>query len=143
MPVAADGAGARPAVEEGPPPVTANRRAFTVMVRNACFRRVEMLALRNYAALGQLDGASGWTAERWEQAAAEYFAEHDSIGIDARARSAELVAIDTSRSDGWLVTQTLLDPADFNEWVLRLRVDLEASDATGEAVVHMEDLQRL
>jgi len=36
-----------------------------VLVRNALFRRVELAALRRHDELGELDGAAGWTAERW------------------------------------------------------------------------------
>ena len=36
-------------------PVTANARAFRVLVRNAMFRRVELAALENYHELGELD----------------------------------------------------------------------------------------
>ena len=43
-------------------PVTANARAFRVLVRNAMFRRVELAALRQYEELGELDAESGWDA---------------------------------------------------------------------------------
>jgi hypothetical protein len=123
-----------------PPPVTAHTRAFTVMVRNAAFRRVELLARRDFAALGELDAVSGWDAVRWEQASAGYFAEHDSVGIGADARSAELFSIQTA-GRSWKVTQTLDDPAGYREWVLRMDVDLDQSDVTGDpsiAVTGME-----
>ena len=44
--------------DAGPPPVTANVRAFRVLVRNAMFRRVELAALRKWQELAELDGAS-------------------------------------------------------------------------------------
>src|SRR5699024_3212628 len=50
----------------GPRPVTENRRAFTVAVRNALFRRVELASRRDWSTLGQLDGEAGWDARRWE-----------------------------------------------------------------------------
>lgn len=117
-----------------PPPVTANGRAFTVMVRNAAFRRVELLARRDFAGLGDLDAGSGWDAARWAQAAAGYFAEHDSVGIDAHARSGELFGIE-AEGRTWKVTQTLDDPAGYHEWVIQFEVDLDRSDATGDACV--------
>src|SRR5688572_32126299 len=49
-----------------PRPLTGNERAFTAMVRNALFRRVELVALRRWYDLGELDSGSGWDAERWE-----------------------------------------------------------------------------
>ena len=42
-------------VDDRPPPVTANTRAFRVLVRNALFRRVELAALRRVVDLGELD----------------------------------------------------------------------------------------
>jgi superfamily II RNA helicase len=122
-----------------PPPVTANTRAFTVMVRNAAFRRVELLARRDFEALGALDAAAGWDAGRWEQAASEYFTEHESIGIGASARSSEMFAIE---ADGrrWKVTQAIDDPAGHGDWSLFLEVDLDRSDLTGEAEVTITGL---
>ena len=48
-----------------PPPVTANARAFRVLVRNELFRRVELAAQRRVDELGELDGDAGWDGERW------------------------------------------------------------------------------
>jgi hypothetical protein len=124
-----------------PPLVTANTRAFAVMIRNAAFRRVELLARRDYGALGALDAACGWDAQRWADAASGYFAEHDSIAIGADARSAALFRLETG-DRGWRVTQTLEDPAGYREWVLRLEVDLAASDQTGQPAVTMRSLER-
>src|SRR4051795_1754974 len=44
-------------IEETPTAVTANERAFRVLVRNAMFRRVELAALEKYEELGELDAA--------------------------------------------------------------------------------------
>ena len=129
------------AIDETPPPVTANRRAFTVMVRNAAFRHVELLARRDYQALGELDSAAGWDAERWREAARAYFAEHDSIGTGADARSADRFDVEDGGRH-WSVTQILDDPAGWAEWTLTLKVDLDASDAAGDAVVHMDAFTR-
>ncbi|MDT7760200.1 MAG: hypothetical protein QOH27_6098, partial [Mycobacterium sp.] len=69
------------AVPARPRPLTGNERAFTAMVRNALFRRVELFARRRWYDLGELDGGSGWTADRWEEAVRAYFDEHDDVGI--------------------------------------------------------------
>ena len=123
-----------------PPPVTGNARAFTVMVRNAAFRRVELLARRDFAALGDIDAGSGWDTPRWEQAAAAYFAEHDSVGIGSDARSADLFIVE-SEGRAWKVTQILDDPTGDRDWVLHLEVDLDRSDITGDAAVVMTGLE--
>src|SRR5690606_17915743 len=60
-------------VEERPPAVTGNVRAFRVLVRNALFRRVELAALRRFDELGELDAESGWDADAWAEALEPYF----------------------------------------------------------------------
>src|SRR5690606_37502418 len=57
-------------VDTKPRPVTANRRAFVVLVRNALFQRVEHIAHRQWHELEVLDGDEGWTASRWFEAMA-------------------------------------------------------------------------
>src|SRR6476620_128129 len=74
--------------------ISANERGFTVMVRNALFRRVELLARQDYPALGELYGTQGWRADSWESAMHGYWAEYDGLGIGADARSAGLVGVD-------------------------------------------------
>jgi hypothetical protein len=125
-----------------PAPVTSKVRAFNVMVRNAAFRRVELLARHDFAGLGELDGPSGWDQLRWAEAAREYFAEHDSVGVGAEARSGERFIAEVSSSRRWQITQVLDDPAGYGEWVLRFAVDLDASDEAGEAVLVMTGFDR-
>jgi hypothetical protein len=118
-------------------PVTANTRAFTVLVRNALFRRVELAAHRRYADLGALDGSDGWDAEAWQDALAGYFDEYQRIGIGATARGPGLFQL-TVEADRWLVRQILDDPAEDRDWAITAWVDLAASDECGEAVVHLD-----
>ncbi len=125
--------------DAAPPPLTANRRAFTILVRNALFRRVELLARRDWAGLGELDGDAGWAAARWEAAAAEYFAEFDEVGIGPDARNPAMLLI-TAEGRTWSVRQILDDPDDSRAWAIVATVDLDASDAEGRAVVHLDDL---
>ena len=138
---AVPGPGPTAPADETPPPVTSNLRAFTVMVRNAAFRHVELLARRDYQALGQIDAGAGWDAERWQEAGRGYFAEHDSIGTGPDARAAHRFVVE-DQGRYWAVTQVLDDPAGWAEWALVFRVDLDASDDAGDAVVHMQALTR-
>ena len=124
-----------------PRPLTGNERAFTAMVRNALFRRVELFARRRWDALGELDSGSGWTAARWEEVIGDYFAEHDDVGIGADARGPALLIIDR-RPGVWRVRQILDDPAGDHDWAIEVEVDLEASDADGAAVLRMIDAGR-
>ncbi len=142
MPVAGEGIGgpSTEPLDHTPPPVTANRRAFMVLVRNAMFRRVELAALRRYEALADLD--ADWSARRWGEALAPYFAEHDSIGTGPAARAAALVEV-TEGQQQWQVRQILEDSARFQEWAILATVDLAASVEAGEAVVRVTGVERL
>ena len=130
------------AVPARPRPLTGNERAFTAMVRNALFRRVELFARRRTHDLGELDSGSGWTAPRWEQVIGEYFAEHDDVGIGADARGPALLIIDR-QPGAWRVRQILDDPAGDHDWGIEVEVDLEASDDEGAAVLRVIDAGRL
>ncbi|QSB12621.1 DUF3516 domain-containing protein [Natronosporangium hydrolyticum] len=131
----------RPA-EQGPPPVTANRRAFRVLVRNAMFRRVELAALRRWYDLGELDAESGFDAAGWEEALAAYFDEYDEIGTGPDARGPALLLID-EQPGRWRVRQILHDPAGDHDWGISAEVDLAGSDAAGEAVLTITAVDQL
>jgi superfamily II RNA helicase len=119
-------------VDETPPPVTANERAFRVLVRNALFRRVELMALRRWIDLGELDPDFGQDA--WEFAIRGYFEEHESLGTGADARGPALFLV-TKEPGRWLVRQILDDPAGHHDWAITAEVDLAASDEAGTAVL--------
>ena len=127
-------------VDEKPPPVTANERAFRVLVRNALFRRVELMALRRWIDLGELD--PGFGQDAWEQAVQGYFAEHDSLGTGPDARGPALFTI-TQAPGLWSVRQTLDDPAGDHDWAVTATVDLAASDEAGTAVVTVTSVEAL
>ena len=59
-----------------PPPVTSNARAFKVMTRNAAFRRVELAARRDVAALAEGELPGGLDAAGWSEALEQYFSVH-------------------------------------------------------------------
>ena len=119
-----------------PPPVTANRRAFLVLVRNALFQRVELIALRRWHELEILDGEDGWTGERYFAAMAPYFETYETIGIGADARNPSWLQID-EQPDRWLVRQIIDDPDDDHAWSITAEVDLVASNEEGTAVVRI------
>ena len=80
--------------------ITSNERGFTVMVRNALFRRVELAAREDYETLGALDGAAGFGADRWADAMDDYYDEYADLGIGQTARSAALVVVTKGRRTG-------------------------------------------
>ncbi|UXA13463.1 DUF3516 domain-containing protein [Mycobacterium sp. SMC-8] len=130
------------AVPARPRPLTANERAFTAMIRNALFRRVELFARERWDELGALDAGSGWTAARWQDVGDEYFDEHDDVGTGPDARGPALLIFDRQR-DVWRVRQILDDPAGDHDWGIEVEVDLEASDDEGAVVLRVLDAGRL
>jgi superfamily II RNA helicase len=129
-------------IDERPPAVTGNVRAFRVLVRNALFRRVELAALRRWYDLGELDAGSGWDADAWQDALEPYFAEHAEIGTGPDARGPNLLMID-QQPGRWTVRQILDDPAGDHDWGISAEVDLAASDEAGIAVVRVTDVNQL
>ncbi|GAB5899532.1 DEAD/DEAH box helicase [Mycolicibacterium mageritense] len=130
------------AVPARPRPLTGNDRAFTAMVRNALFRRVELFARRRWDELGALDSGSGWTADRWAEVGHAYFDEHSDVGIDADARGPALLIVDR-RPGVWHVRQILDDPAGDHDWGFDAELDLAASDEEGAAVIRLVDAGRM
>jgi superfamily II RNA helicase len=126
----------RRSVDAGPPPVTANVRAFRVLVRNALFRRVELAALRRWTDLGELDADAGWDADRWQAAMEEYFDQHEYLGTGPSSRGPLLLQIEV-QPGVWRVRQVFDDPERDHDWGISAEVDLAASDAEGAAVVRV------
>ena len=125
------------ALDEQPPPVTANTRAFRVLVRNALFRRVELAAAHDWATLSELD-----SEVEWATSLAPYFTEHAEIQTGANARGPHLLMID-ELPGRWLVRQIIDDPAGDHDWGFSAEVDLARSDAEGEAVVVVTAVDQL
>jgi superfamily II RNA helicase len=119
------------AIEDRPPAVTRNARAFRVLVRNALFRRVELAALRRWYDLAELDGAVDW-----EAALKPYFEEYGEIGIGPDARGPALLMIDAGR-EKWTVRQIFDDPNGDHDWAIHAEIDLAESDEIGAAAVRI------
>nr|WP_221475421.1 DEAD/DEAH box helicase [Sphaerisporangium rubeum] len=122
--------------EETTRPVTANRRAFRVLVRNAMFRLVELAARERY---DDLEAAADID---WEEPLAAYFEEHDEIRTGPDARGPALLMIEEDEHL-WNVRQIIDDPAGHHDWAITAQVDLAASDEEGQAVIHVTGLSRL
>jgi superfamily II RNA helicase len=138
------------AAGEGPPPprpITANARAFTVMVRNAMFQKVALASRDRYDALAELDAAAAALTDPptrvtmnvadWEAALGRYWDEHESMGSGPDARSPRLLMIDRDAPGRtWTARQIVDDPEGHHDYAIVATVDLEASDAAGEPVIH-------
>ncbi len=134
-------AAAGPADVAAPPPaVTRNRRAFRTLVRNALFRRVELVALRRWIDLGDLDGS--FPQDAWEEGIRGYFAEHDVLGTGPDARGPRLLQV-VEEPGRWLVRQVFDDPEGDHDWGITAVVDLGESDARGEAALRVVAVGRV
>src|SRR4029079_3431588 len=119
-----------------PRPITGNERAFRVMVRNAMFQRVRLAARHRLADLAALEpDRTGMSAADWEAALGEYFDEHESLDDGPGARGPAWLMLDSSRKT-WTVRQIINAPEGHHDWATVAAVDLDASDAAGEPVIH-------
>jgi superfamily II RNA helicase len=127
-----------------PERITANERAFTVLVRNALFRRVELAALRRWRQLGELEDENGsaMTGEDWREALEEYFSVHESIDTGPDARGPKMLLVE-KREAVWEVQQIVGDPDGDHDWRITATVDLAASDDEGELVMDVTGLLAL
>ncbi len=130
-----------------PRPLSQQGRVFEVMVRNALWRRVELVARDDVDGLAALEPeGSEMTSDRWDSALDGYYDEHERLLTDADARGPALLAVDkssTGPTGEWRVVQTLHDPEGHHDWVIEAVVDLAASDEAGEAVVRTEAMRAL
>ena len=124
-----------------PPPaadeVVRDRRAVTLLVRNALFARVRLAAHNDARELGELDGEWGWRAARWQAALDSYYEEHEEILLDADARSVAYFEVDDKHEKDqhvWRVTQMFHDPEGDRDFGIRADVDLDATQEAGEAI---------
>ncbi len=141
---------AEPVAALGPPKLSANPRALRVSVRNAMFRRVRWAALGRWELLGEADGPDGWSADRWQEAFADYAEEHNPqdaydnswgelIGTGQKARGPALVQFDI-QPDVWIIRQVLDDPEGFHDWAITAELDLVSTDELGEAVLRIREI---
>lgn len=114
-----------------PRPITANARAFKVMVRNAMFRRVELASRQRWDELAAL--GDGLDADDWADLLELYFDEYDEIGTGPSARGPLLFQV-TVEPTLWRVRQVLEDPNCDHGWAILGEVNLAESDAAGEVV---------
>ena len=141
-----------------PRPLSQQGRAFEVMVRNAMFRRVELVARDDLDGLMALERAAAdrtdpprevlMTRSAWDEAIEAYYGDHDAVDMGPDARSPQLLSheVGTDEETGarvWRVRQTVHDPAGDHDWVVEAVADLDASDAVGELVMPTVAFRRL
>ncbi len=116
--------------------LSSNPRALRRMVRNHFFRHVELFAFEREQALEDLDAYLDNPPD-WPTEMDHYFEEYADIGLDADARSSDLILIDAGSDGGqasrqWKVRQILSDPEGDHGWAFEGTVDVDATDEAGE-----------
>ena len=122
---------------DSPRSLSAQTKVLTQMVRAAMWRRVEDFAFEREEQLGDLDGESGWNADRWGEAMDDFYDAHDHVVIEDRARARQYLRLE-QESKRWLVTQTIVDPEGDHDFVMQAIVDLERTDEEGELALTLE-----
>ena len=118
---------------DDPTALTANRRAFTIMVRNYFFRLVELFAYEKEDQLAaMLDYLDPDARVDWPGAMDDYFDEYADVDLGPDARGPEYFRIADTSGRAWPVTQIIKDPDGDNAFQLHGVVDLDASDEAGE-----------
>ncbi|RBP98394.1 DEAD/DEAH box helicase [Bifidobacterium aemilianum] len=119
------------------PALVEDRRGMRVLVRNAMFRRIELMDQDRPDQLGTLDKDWGYGPREWEEALDDFYEAHEYVNIDARARSTELFMLDESpetKDHAWRVRQIVDDAEGDHDWAISGSVDLEATQESGEVV---------
>ncbi len=117
--------------------VVHDRRAVTLLVRNALFTRVRLAAHDDARALGELDEQWGWRYPRWRAVLDAYYEEHEEVLLDADARSIAYFEIDESDEKSahvWHVKQMFHDSDGDRDFGIYADVDLDATQDAGEAM---------
>ncbi|AKK03321.1 superfamily II RNA helicase [Corynebacterium epidermidicanis] len=115
---------------EDPTALSANRRALTIMVRNAMFRLVELFA---YEKEDELAALTEYLADAPDFGAGmdDYFADYADLDTSMAARGADYFSLETT-GRMWQVRQIIKDPEGDNSFAFSGVVDLDATDAAGE-----------
>lgn len=119
--------------------VVEDRRGLTVLVRNAMFRRVQLMDLDRPEELGALDKDWGYGVHEWEDALDDYYESHEYVETGAEARSAELFMLDESHESDehiWRVRQIIDDSDGDHDWAITGTIDLDATQESGEVIFH-------
>lgn len=117
--------------------VVADRRGLRVLVRNALFARVRLMAHDRADELGALDADWGFGERKWRSVLASYYEAHEEVLLDADARSFAFIDIDESDEAAdlvWHVRQIVSDSEGDHDFRITGDVDLVATQDGGEVV---------
>ena len=117
--------------------VVTDRRGLTLLVRNAMFQRVELVAADRPEALADLDADWGYGLRAWSDALDDLYEDHEQILTDAQARSSDFFSLDDRderQGHTWRVRQIFDDVEGERDWGIAGIVDLDATQESGQVV---------
>lgn len=117
--------------------IVKDRRGLSILIRNALFYRVCLMAADNPEELGQIDANQGMSFHDWDDVLEEFYKEHEGINIDANARSAKFFILDDSREHTehvWHAKQIIDDYESDRDWAIEADIDLDAFESEGEII---------
>jgi hypothetical protein len=130
---------ARDGAPPKPPSIAENPRALRARIRNELHTLVAALARRDYTAAAGLvrqDDDAPWTAARFEEAMAPYFAEHAAVDLTPRARQTANTVVREAAHRLYEIRHKILDPEGDDDFGIDAAVDLRAPcDESGPLIV--------
>ena len=132
-----------PAGPKTPGSTLPDPRLLRLRVRSELHRLVQTLASRSWEDVQSsvyFDSNDPWPAERAEKAMAPYFAEHSRIITTPQSRAPSLTRIDERSAREWSVVQTIVDPADHNDWAIRCEVVLEEPLPSDTPLIRLREI---
>jgi hypothetical protein len=143
MAQAPQGSGKSPSEGRSPrrlPPPSRQPEVFVRTIRRQLFEFMKCLgAMRWEEALALVemtdDQGEPWSPERLKGQLTAYQDARERFRLDPEARNRKHTHVDREDPKLWRVDQVWVDPEDWNDWVMRVQVDVPASDAVGKPVV--------
>ena len=146
-----------PGAEAAADDITRDPKAFTAAIRTRIFSFLRGVIIGDYEqaiasiqpamietgalASGISDSSSAldpWTSARLRTAVDAFFVEHQQICLDPNARNARHTQVVPAEDGKTLrVQQVLVDPDEYNDWIVEFEVDLIRSRELGEPVLHL------
>ncbi|HEY2734489.1 MAG TPA: DUF3516 domain-containing protein, partial [Polyangiales bacterium] len=108
-----------------------DEKALRAWIRADLHLLVKALSERDYLEASHLvrsvDDDEAWSEERFERALAPFYAEHERITFDQRARHTDKTIVTELAPRLYRVQQILVDEAEDNQWYVETEVDARAA----------------
>lgn len=117
-------------------------KAMRARIRADLHLLVKALSDRDYAEASSLvrGGEDGWSEERFEQALAPFYAEHERLVFDQTARYTDKTVVDELEARLYRVRQILVDESGDNQWYLAAEVDVREGLAPDQPLLKLLEI---